>query len=289
MIRLVSKELSEATLKQLQVLQETVNAEASFAERASKAKALWNSKGGKDGEKSFEEIIKVLESMCVSVEICNYCEQNEGNDIEHIYPKSFFPENTFDWNNYLLACKQCNSGYKLDECHVLDNNNEVMKVKRGEEPAYKSVAFINPRIEDPNSFMLLNTESFKFEILPEIGVMNERKSEKTIDILELNTRATLLETRKKAATYYYERMERLTRVLQANSIEDIHQILTPYEECLDIGVSVVELKDTIKDGFRRDIQFHSHPSVWHSIKTIESKVKAKWVRLFEILPEALNW
>ncbi len=30
--------------------------------------------------------------MNISKGICNYCEQNESNDIEHINPKSFFPE-----------------------------------------------------------------------------------------------------------------------------------------------------------------------------------------------------
>ena len=128
MIQLATKELSIETEGILRELQATINSKKSFAEKVAEAKALWASKGNIPYKKAFEEIIATLKSMCVSVNICNYCEQNEASDTEHIDPKAFFPERTFIWVNYLRACKQCNTGYKLDKCFVIDADN-IYEVK----------------------------------------------------------------------------------------------------------------------------------------------------------------
>jgi hypothetical protein len=90
-------------------LQNDVNLLSTFTERVDKAKSLWNTKGGATGKKAFETVKTCLQSMCISVEVCNYCEANEAGDIEHIAAKTFFPELAFVWDNYLLACKTCNS------------------------------------------------------------------------------------------------------------------------------------------------------------------------------------
>ena len=71
--------------------QTKVNAEISFADKVAKAKALWQAKNAA----KFNEIYNILTQMSVGVRICNYCEANEADDIEHIYPKSFFPERAF--------------------------------------------------------------------------------------------------------------------------------------------------------------------------------------------------
>jgi uncharacterized protein (TIGR02646 family) len=42
---------------------------------------------------------------------CSYCEMkiDASLAVEHIQPKSHHPSLTFDWNNFLLACPNCNS------------------------------------------------------------------------------------------------------------------------------------------------------------------------------------
>ncbi len=183
MLQLASNQtLSTATIQKLADLQALIDAETSFAAKAKKAKSLWNSKP----KKKFKEIKKKLLELCVSVEICNYCEQNEANDIEHIDPKSFFPERAFVWDNYLLACKQCNSAYKLDQCFVIDNNGNLHLTTRGQEPLFKTNALINARTENPCDFMILNMKDFTFEILDNLATNNQHKAEKTIEILALN-------------------------------------------------------------------------------------------------------
>ena len=87
MIQLVSKDLSKATAKALDDLQKLVNKEHSFKAKKDKGKKLWKSKRSSP---IFEEVENTLRDMCVSVGVCNCCEQSEAGDIEHIYPKSFF-------------------------------------------------------------------------------------------------------------------------------------------------------------------------------------------------------
>jgi uncharacterized protein (TIGR02646 family) len=289
MIQLVSKNIPNTTQIELDKLQNRVNALSTFALKADKAKSLWNTKGGNNGKVAFETIKTTLTEMCVAIEVCNYCEQNEANDIEHIAPKSFFPERAFVWNNYLLACKQCNTGYKLDKCHVLNNEGHLYSIERGNEPIHKNLAFINPRIENPNDFMILNMLTYKFILLPDLDIIKKNKALKTLDILKLNERDSLIQARKNAVNYFYSRIERLIKVLNAENNQEITTILAPADKPIDESKRLSINKENIKENFKKDIQTHQHPSVWYAIKMIESKINRKWQQLFEELPEALNW
>lgn len=289
MIQLDSKILPDSEQTTLNDLQQKVNQEATFPLKVEKAQNLWSSKGNTAGKRAFESIREKLLDMCVYEGVCNYCEQNEANDIEHIHPKSFFPEFTFVWDNYILACKQCNSAYKLDKCLVLDDNGDLFNVERRTEPAFKIHAFINPRIENPNDFMVLETTTFQFVKLPELDKSDANRVEATLQILALNDRDTLIAARKSAAQFYYQRMELLTRILAADSVIQIEQLLSPYDQYITSSQSLTSLKAEIKDGFKKQIQTYQHPSVWYSIKLIDSRINVKWRTLFQKLPEALSW
>ena len=297
MIQLATKDISEASQDVLKSLQKAVADETNFTLKAKKAKDLWNSKSSsKLKKKCFNEIKDTLEGMCVSVQICNYCEQSEANDIEHIHPKSFFPNLTFKWTNYLLACKQCNSGEKLDKCYIIDNQNTAHVLPRGIEPLVGPIAFINPRLEDPNKFMLLDLGSngiegtWEYMLVPGLSPLDIHKAKKTIDILNLNSRVPLIHARKNAAIFYFERIDRLVKILETNSMDELRKILTPYDkEGINLSLSLDDNKNIIKSGYRRDIQTHQHPSVWYSIKEIQSKIDIQWKNFFVKIPEALNW
>ena len=285
-----NQNLTPDTQARLTTLQDQVNSEIDFSDKAVKAQSLWDNKGGSAiGRATFQEIREKLKSMCVSVGICNYCEQSEANDIEHIYPKSFFPDFAFVWSNYLLACKQCNTAFKLDKCFVIDNIGNIHETIRGQKPSYNIVALINPRLEDPADYMIINTQNFTFEIKDDLSTERYNKADKTIDILALNTRDTLIETRKAAARYFYHRMELLVKILNAETIEQVHHLLTPHDQYLDDNKTLNELKDLISIGFKKDIKQYPHPSVWAAIKVVDSKTNSKWAYLFKQFPEALNW
>ncbi len=289
MIQLVSKELSTTEQTILDDLQTKVNLKPLFAEKTTEAQNLWHSKGGVTGKRAFEIIRADLYSLCVSVGVCNYCEQSEANDIEHIHPKSFFPEFSFTWDNYLLACKQCNSAFKLDKCFVIDSTNELLSIPRNTEPPHKTHALINPRTENPNEFMILNLKTFQFMPLPDLSKKDQNRVKATLEILALNQRDILTETRKSAAKYYFQRLKLLLDILNCNTINELENLLTPYDDMLNKNLSLVALKDELKNSFKKEIITYQHPSVWHSIKVIESRTEPRWVKLFESIPEALDW
>ncbi|MEZ4888031.1 MAG: hypothetical protein R3E32_25110 [Chitinophagales bacterium] len=290
MIQLASNDISQTTKDRLSALQNQIDREATFAEKAEKAKSLWSGKSGSNaGKAAFDDVKSVLESMCVSVEVCNYCEQNEANDIEHIAPKSFFPEWAFVWDNYLLACKQCNSGYKLDKCHVLDDSGILYTTERGNEPIHKTHCFINPRTENPNDFLILNMMTYTFQCVPGLTTKDKNKAEKTLEILQLNERDKLIEARRKAAIYYYDRLERLTNVLEATTLQEVTQILTPADNPVDLKMDLTANQEIIKQNIKNDILTHQHPSVWYAIKTVGRIVNVQWSNLFNQIPEAQNW
>ena len=289
MIQLVSKELPPDVQAQLTALQRRVDDEPTFEAKAKKAQDLWESKGGKKGKEAFEKIVQTLQTMCVYVRICNYCEQSEASDVEHIYPKSLYPEYAFQWDNYLLACKQCNSGYKLDTFFVLDATENAVELVRGTEPPHKTLAFINPRTENPHNWMILNTSTFTFDLLPDLSKRDVNKAIKTLDVLQLNVRDTLLTARKSAARYYYQRMLLLVDIVNATTKNQLFQLLTPYDALLDQQQSLAELQEELKTSFKKDITTYQHPSVWHAIKIVASKTSPKWKAIFDQLPEALHW
>ena len=104
MIRLKSDliTLEDDIKKVLEKKQKTISDLSTFTEKSTKAGKAWESKGSPD---VFKKIKTHLISLCVSVEICNYCESNEANDIEHIFPKKLFPHRTFLWKTIFWLVK----------------------------------------------------------------------------------------------------------------------------------------------------------------------------------------
>lgn len=151
MLQLTPKDLPAQTQAQLRALQDKIDQIAGFPDKVSKAQRLWDNR---NPAAAFEVTKNTLKSMCVSVETCNYCEHNEASDIEHIFPKSFFPSRTFQWENLLLACKKCNSELKKDRFAILNDADELVYLKRGVQPANDRAAFINPRVENPSDFIV---------------------------------------------------------------------------------------------------------------------------------------
>jgi uncharacterized protein (TIGR02646 family) len=68
---------------------------------------------------------------------CMYCESVishvDYGDVEHIKPKSKFPEETYNWDNLGYACTKCNREFKKDQ---YDSN------------------LINPYVDDPKDYLI---------------------------------------------------------------------------------------------------------------------------------------
>jgi len=107
MRKLSRRPLSAAARTALETLQSQVD---DAPDPKARAKNLWNNKP----RSPFDEVRTALEAMASGRDRCMYCEDNEGTDIEHFWPKSAYPELAFIWDNYLMACSACNSNHKRD-------------------------------------------------------------------------------------------------------------------------------------------------------------------------------
>lgn len=280
---LVHSDLPPDIQQELGRLQAIIDVKPTFSERVRKAKTLWERKGGKEGKKAFTLVKQRLQAMCIGIGICNYCEINEATHIEHIYPQSRFPGKAFAWENYMLACPQCNTE-KWDKCSLL-LEGQLYRLKKGEEPFTDVLAFINPREEDPANFLWLNLSVFDFEAFDD-----NIKATETIEILALNKRDALKASRKAKYGDYRRLMEILYRIQMANDLDTIRSIYADEDVSLpDHKSSLAEIKAARKASIKRLIQQMPHPSVWHSIKSIASKSDPQWEKIFEALPEALDW
>ncbi len=289
MIRLGHRDLPQEVANELAALQAKVDAMPTFAEKAAEAKRLWGNKGGMKGEAAFVEIKKLLIELCVFVRVCNYCEHSEANDIEHIYPKAAFPEKAFVWDNYLLACPKCNTAHKSDKIDVLNDDDEVVTVSRHVEPSFKRVAFINPRIDDPTRFMILNLTTREFDILNGLTRAETGMALQTLEILQLNQRDLLKEARRREEGNYFDLLDRLRTILKAEDTDAFVDALNPIDDRFDLLKPLSELKEEAIENVKRNVQIHPHPSVWHAIKVFRAKTSPKWMQLFADIPDTLTW
>lgn len=82
-------------------------------------------------------------------ECCCYCHRNlHGEfrmviDIEHILPKSLFPDFMFDLENLNIACKRCNMKIKRDKTDFVVDINTVKSNYKQSEQYY----FIHPNLD----------------------------------------------------------------------------------------------------------------------------------------------
>lgn len=292
MIQLNSKDLTPPTVTHLSAVQNQIDSGLSFIEKADRAQLAWNSKEGSIIKKTaFKEIKDALIGMCVGVEICNYCENNEATDVEHIYPKSFFPERAFRWANYLLAYKTCNSGYKLDKFAVFSpiGSNTSIDLVRDNQPATDDAVMIDPRMEDPLQFFWLDIQNKTFILDPRLSLNSRDKSraEYTLKLLGLNDRDALVTARKTAAKYYLDRLERYVRARDANTVDEL-EVCVQDPDLIDQTLPFEQEKHRICQQIIDDIQTYAHPTVWQELKRQRNSLP-KTNRLLASAPEALNW
>jgi len=76
----------------------------SYLEGSAAIGGAWKAFGGTDAKK---EVAEKLEKVFFGK--CAYCEITVARDVEHYYPKSLYPQRMFRWDNFLFACKNCNT------------------------------------------------------------------------------------------------------------------------------------------------------------------------------------
>ena len=260
--------LTKRSMGYLAKWQNIIDSESTYEAQITKAKATW----GKSN-KTFDEIKKKLRQMLNDTDRCAYCEDSYADEIEHIYPKSIYPEKTFVWENYLYACGPCNGPKNsqfalIDSVGQLQNITPPLKIPEDyvfRRPAALQAALIDPRVENPLQFLELDiTSTFRF--VPAIGLnaQDHLRALFTIRVLRLNDREYLVKAREKAFENYKARLKEY--------IEERNKGAT--QPKLD------KLISGIKEG--------NHQTVWFEIKRFHSLIP-ELKRLFIEEPTALNW
>ena len=208
MIRIAEPGLSSELVGMLDKLQATIDALPDYAARVDAAKRGWESKP----RERFEHIRETLRGMCAGEDRCMYCEDSSADEIEHVRPKSIYPDRTFRWTNYLLACGPCN-GPKNNRFAVLSKTQRrIVEVtrRRGAPPTAPDAGrmmLIDPRVEDPMRYLILDLV-FPFHYRPrrERCSLAQARAAYTIELLRLN-RDPLPRRREQAYRTYRLRLE----------------------------------------------------------------------------------
>lgn len=265
-----------ATLATLAGYQNTVDQAGTFNQKSAAAKKEFSARNKKTNA-AFIEVKKALTKMCSGARRCCYCEDSVGDEVEHIYPKTLYPEHCFSWDNYLYACGNCN-GPKNDKFAVFRQDNgkyeEVNPAHNqpAQQPPVGTAVLINPRIEDAMQYCMLDlTTTFDFVIRAPVGSEEYQRAHYTInEVLRLNQREFLREAREESYGDYKTRL---------------HHYVTKR----DGGATVAQL-----DRMIEQLQKKQHPSVWKEAQRYHrmgllAKTDSDFNDYFLAAPEALSW
>ena len=165
------------------------------------AAELWKNKKKKKSHRSaFNDIEKALkESNPYHFGLCSYCEFNNGTEIDHIYPKVFYPEKTFDIQNMLWTCSTCNQQYKASRFSIFNKNGEIealIKNQKFTNPATDDALFIHPYQDNLKDYIrLCSVSGLYFPTDSDSNAKKYIRAKFTIDKLGLNTRKEIIESR----------------------------------------------------------------------------------------------
>lgn len=267
MIQLRALELPPPATSALQALQAEVDALPTYVERV---KAVPRRFKNAVASAAFKDVKRTLEAMSSSNSRCMLCEDSAANEVEHVRPKSLYPEASFDWSNYVYSCGVCNKCKGSKFAVFAGSAREFVDVTRQRgsaiiPPVVGSPVFLHPRYEDSTRFLGLDLiDTFYFYPLALAGTDEHRRAQYTIDRLKLNVRDPLRRQRRQYFEIYVAQVE-------------------AYLHDRARGATEEELRE------RRDrVRVLGHPTVWYEMRRQHGRIP-RLRGLFESLPEALLW
>src|SRR5882672_7206072 len=202
MLQIFDTRLPADTNAVLDELQALVDLEPNYAASVGKAQALWDAKTNKVAHKqAFASLRAELQKISYGISRCAYCEDSVADEIEHLWPKSLFPNRAFRWSNYAFACGPCN-GPKSNRFAIVENDGTIDEFirRRGDAvvmPRDGIPGLIDPRAENP--MMLLELDlggrtpdgrdleaTFMIEPAWDLSPRDKGRAKFTRDILNLN-------------------------------------------------------------------------------------------------------
>jgi uncharacterized protein (TIGR02646 family) len=262
MLKVVYTDPPEPQQAYLDKQQDLIDELGDFAAQVDEAGKLWAGKS----RSHFRMIRQELEKLCFGARRCHYCEDSAADEVEHIWPKRFYPERTFCWANYLFSCGPCNGSYKRDQFPLQLYGGEIYEQPTRRDgsvtpPPGGRALFIDPRIDDPMEFFELDLETGVFLPCHEEGTVEYLRAKWTEKVLRLN-RDFLAEARQNVYRSYRDSLAQYVHEKQS-------------------GVEQSEL-----DRRRNDLYSSHHPTVWREM--IRSRAEYPAINAwFEAAPELL--
>ena len=176
----------------LRTLDTTFRSTRDYAAQVKDARKTWKKALSKES-RIFDEVRDLLGSMYPGgLAACMYCEGPEASQIDHFRAMSWFPNEVFEWINYIHACSVCNTrkGSKLRLLGTRDNELRYAR-PRGSTPVPPpngSPLLINPRSEDPMRFLKLDLGTGMLVESSAKGCLEYRRANHTLQKLGLNDR-----------------------------------------------------------------------------------------------------
>jgi uncharacterized protein (TIGR02646 family) len=250
-------------------LQAEINALITFEERVTLAERHWNNR---TNNRAFDAVKTALQILRPN-SYCCYCESDRTSAIEHIWPKAYYPDRAFVWENYLYACSKCNSEHKKAKWAIFCADTGVDYVEEiswhcqqegrwiKNPPPQGDPVFLDLCQEDPQALIRLDLETFEF--VPHTHAPREQvRVHYTIEILRLND-GFLPEAREHSFRAYRDK-------------------LRDY-----VALSVVERKLQVE---QKAAAFQNVPqkTVWREMQRWHQRIP-ELDALFTQAPEALDW
>ncbi|MGO4917118.1 hypothetical protein [Pseudogemmobacter sp. W21_MBD1_M6] len=191
----------------ISALQAEVDVVQNYQERVKVAKVKFGSKP----KPLFDRVRVALAEACGDLVRCGYCEDSCADEVEHLWPKDFYPNFTFVHENYLFSCGRCNpkKGNKFS-IWVDDAWLDLQSQRKSGifvEPAAGVSRFISPLTEAPLELLWLDIDggTFYFVATADEGSLEYDRAEFTIQTLGLN-RGFLAKARENAYSGFLDRM-----------------------------------------------------------------------------------
>ncbi len=269
MILLPDIALPDGAAAGLRAFQAEVDSAGSYAEQVAEGKRLFDLRNTR-GNPVFDDVKRTLDRMCSGALRCAYCEDSRADEIEHVRPRSLYPNVVFAWSNYVYACGPCNGPKGNHFAVFVGDATAPTEVARKPHapivpPPHGEPALIDPRVEDATNLMMLDLrETYLFTPLAAKGTRDRDRADYTIRTLRLNARDDLLGSRRQAYLDY---------------VAHIHQYR--YERGHDAAEPrLAELRDVVRN--------RQHPTVWREIQRQHDKLP-ELRSLFAEVPEAISW
>jgi uncharacterized protein (TIGR02646 family) len=151
-----------------------------FATNDSRVEPAWKSfRGTKSARQMAAVLAEIFHGKCA------YCEQESAKDVEHYFPKCSYPGRMFLWDNFLWACKNCDTD-KLDQFPLDSRENPLL---------------LHPGRDDPLDYFCWDLLSGKMVLHPDPA--RGERARQTRDLLHLDQHSVAEERRNKLHNVVY--------------------------------------------------------------------------------------